>query len=248
MKHTLFRTDSLSVETARFAAGERQPRHRDPRSRITLAVHGEFHEEAERAASIQPGDVIFKSRRATHEDRYGPGGARLVSIVFHDDSFDAPGAPSWRVRRDGVAFRLALSAWEAALARDDAGVTAASFDLLARREEPEPRATPPRWLNRLKQALESESLARVNVAREARAAGVHPAHASRLFRRCFGASITEHAQAHCVRRALGFLSGAAPLSHVAIAAGFYDQSHMNRIFRRVAGRTPGACRALMAAC
>jgi AraC family transcriptional regulator len=37
-----------------------------------------------------------------------------------------------------------------------------------------------------------------------------------------------------------------PLSEVALGAGFYDQSHMTRVFRRVTGRTPGACRALLA--
>jgi AraC-like DNA-binding protein len=38
-----------------------------------------------------------------------------------------------------------------------------------------------------------------------------------------------------------------PLSDVALAAGFYDQSHMTRVFRRMTGRTPGAHRAMFAA-
>jgi len=43
------------------------------------------------------------------------------------------------------------------------------------------------------------------------------------------------------------LSGAGRLSEIALAAGFYDQSHMTRVFRRVTGRTPGAHRTLLAA-
>jgi AraC family transcriptional regulator len=91
-------------------------------------------------------------------------------------------------------------------------------------------------------------LANVNVAARARAAGAHPAHASRLFRQCYGQSISEYAQGQSVRRALGRLAGAeTTLSEVALSAGFYDQSHMSRVFRRVLGRTPGVQRALIAA-
>jgi transcriptional regulator GlxA family with amidase domain len=74
-----------------------------------------------------------------------------------------------------------------------------------------------------------------------------PAHASRLFRTCFGASLTDFAQAHGVRRAIGLMTAPdARLSEVALAAGFYDQSHMSRVFRRVSGRAPGAHRAVVA--
>src|SRR5690606_5119853 len=104
-------------------------------------------------ASIQPGDVIFKSRRAAHEDSYGQDGARLVSLVFHDDSFDDAGAPSWAVRREPGVFRLALAALEAAIWRDDAGVTSAASDLLAVPIAAQRRSPAPAWLSRLKQAL-----------------------------------------------------------------------------------------------
>jgi AraC-like DNA-binding protein len=36
-----------------------------------------------------------------------------------------------------------------------------------------------------------------------------------------------------------------PLSDVALAAGFADQSHLTRIFKRVTGMTPGAFRAAL---
>jgi methylphosphotriester-DNA--protein-cysteine methyltransferase len=99
----------------------------------------------------------------------------------------------------------------------------------------------------LREELEEFSLSRIDVAARAKKAGAHPAHASRLFRRCYGASITEHAQAQSVRRAIASLASGATLSDTALAAGFYDQSHMNRVFQRVTGRTPGAHRAMLAA-
>jgi AraC-like DNA-binding protein len=42
-----------------------------------------------------------------------------------------------------------------------------------------------------------------------------------------------------VHEAQKLLRIGADIAHTALACGFYDQSHMNRIFRRVLGTTPG---------
>lgn len=60
-------------------------------------------------------------------------------------------------------------------------------------------------------------------------------------------TITEHAARQTVRRAIVALArGDRDLAAVAAGAGFYDQSHMNRVFLRLTRRTPGAHRALLA--
>jgi AraC-like DNA-binding protein len=144
-------------------------------------------------------------------------------------------------------MRHAATVLESALAGDCHNARTAGFDLVAANDDrPYRHCDAPIWLARLREELEDFSLARIDVAARAKEAGAHPAHASRLFRRCFGASITEHAQAQSVRRAIASLASGATLSDAALAAGFYDQSHMNRVFRRVTGRTPGAHRAMLA--
>lgn len=248
MKRTLMATPTVRVDLARFEPGEHHARHRDRQSRITFVLQGAFCEETGTGATrLAAGDILFKSYCALHEDRFGEDGARVASFVFEDDCYEAAHASPWRVARDRATLRSAVIALESAAARDGAVLNTAATDLLAQQEERASRAAP-RWLTRLKDALEAASLANVDIASEARAAGVHPAHASRLFRRCFGASITEHAQTHCVRRALARLAEPhATLSEIALATGFYDQSHMTRVFRRVTGLTPGAHRTLLAA-
>lgn len=252
MRKVLLSTPGLAAVVCTYAAGERHDRHTDALSRISLLVRGGYREEAKSGAiTMRPGDVLLKSRRAAHEDAFGEHGATLVALEFlQDDPFDAPEAyVLWRRRSDAYAMRHAVAFLEAALAGDRDGAGVAGEDLVADcGRTPSRRSAPPVWLQRIKDALDEGGLAEIDVASRARAAGAHPAHASRLFRQCYGCSITEYAQAQSVRRALAMLSERdARLSDTAAAAGFYDQSHMNRVFRRVLGRSPGAHRALFAA-
>ncbi len=253
MGRALYQDHEMCVRVGGYAPGERHPPHRDDFSRITLTLRGSFAEDGERGSEVvRPGDVLFKSRDAVHEDRFGDDGANLVSLVFFGrgpDGLLGGGFDGvWRVRRDPAALRGGTGLLDAAVAGHGAGVRAAASELLGGLDGAEQsRRTAPAWLMALKDELENTGFADVDVSARARSAGAHPAHVSRLFRRCFGISITEHAQAHGVRRAVASLGDGAALSAAAAGAGFYDQSHMSRVFRRVTGRTPGAYRKLAAA-
>ena len=75
----------------------------------------------------------------------------------------------------------------------------------------------------------------------AEAAGVHPVHAARIFRRYSGRTPGEYLQQLRVQAACRMIAeDSDTLCAVAAQAGFADQSHMNRTFKRVVGSTPGA--------
>ena len=251
MTTILVSTPRVAVRVCRYAPGERHKRHTDPFSRISYVLRGAFTEDVRSGSALMgPGEVLVKSSAAKHENAFGPQGAVLVALEFvgHDPIADC-GADFWRKRVDANAMRLATAFVEAGVAGDGAGAEIAGADIVAANDESAERSAP-KWLRHLSNDLADAGLAEINVTERAREAGVHPVHASRLFRRCYGASITEYAQAQTVRRAVARLTDNAPLSESALDAGFYDQSHMNRVFRRVLGRTPAAQRSLMrlAAC
>jgi AraC-like DNA-binding protein len=248
----LFEDAELRVVSRRYAPGAVFAPHRDERSRITMTLGGRVAEEAGYACTmIEAGDVLLKSRCAVHENRYAPDGAQQVAIEFLAE--DADGAlrrvldESWSLRRGPATMRQAAIALEAALAGNGAAIEVVANDIVgAMTNVSLRRSSPPRWLCALKTDLEEAGLSRINIADRARQAGAHPVHASRLFRACYGASITEHAQLYAVRRAIREMASGAALGAAAAAAGFYDQAHMSRVFRRVTGRTPGAHRKVVA--
>ena len=66
-------------------------------------------------------------------------------------------------------------------------------------------------------------------------------HLKTLFGNTFGLPVHRYVVRCRVERArMLLLSGDLPMSQVALAAGFADQSHMANCMRRVLGLTPGA--------
>jgi AraC family transcriptional regulator len=83
----------------------------------------------------------------------------------------------------------------------------------------------------------------VRLADLAREVAVHPAHLARAFRQQFGTSVGGYVRRLRLDRAAAELERSdKALAAIALAAGFADQSHFTRSFRRHTGFTPGAYR------
>ena len=68
-------------------------------------------------------------------------------------------------------------------------------------------------------------------------------HVARTFRRCVGSSLGQFVRAERLAWARSAVSaGDTPLATIALDAGFYDESHFIRAFRRHFGATPGSYR------
>jgi AraC-like DNA-binding protein len=71
-------------------------------------------------------------------------------------------------------------------------------------------------------------------------AGISPYHFLRVFRQALGLPPHAYLIQARVRRAQHLLRGGTSAVDVALAAGFVDQSHLTRHFKRLTGVTPGA--------
>jgi len=102
---------------------------------------------------------------------------------------------------------------------------------------------PPAWLGQLQRYLASDLVAVPELATLAAMAGVHRVHVARAFRDHLGCTVGDYVRRLRVRRVCELLTGtSAPLTDVAMRAGFFDQSHMTRVVKRFLGVTPAALR------
>jgi AraC family transcriptional regulator len=103
---------------------------------------------------------------------------------------------------------------------------------------------PQRWLARAGEFLRESFTEHLTITQVASVAGVHPVYLAREFRRFHGCTIGEYIRRLRVERACFQLSASdQSLATIAAGAGFSDQSHFSRTFKRRMGMTPAQYRA-----
>lgn len=113
----------------------------------------------------------------------------------------------------------------------------------SRREVKVSDRTPPRWLKQALELLHEQFSEHLTIAHLATAVGVHPVHLAREFRKFYRCTIGEYVRRLRVEHASRRLCASdVPLAAIASAAGFSDQSHFSRTFKRVMGMTPAEYR------
>lgn len=102
-----------------------------------------------------------------------------------------------------------------------------------------PRPTAPRAVRRAVRLLEERADEPLRLDDLAGATGWSRGHLIKEFRRALGLTPYAYLLQLRVERARARIAAGRPLAEAAHASGFADQSHMNRLFKRVLGVTPG---------
>ncbi len=237
----------LSFLDSSYDPGRHMPSHEDRVSRVSIVVRGTIWESVGRSEEIGSAtSVVVKPAGVAHETRFGPEGARVISIVT-----DEPGLfDRWRWIHRGPAIMAAARFIAAKANRRSAPGTELeehAWRLLEALENHAARADstrPPHWLRRIHELLHDDPERTDSVAALALQAGVHPVHLTRAFRRHYHASITGYRSQVRVRAAAHQLASSNdPMAAVAPSCGFSDQSHLCRVFKKSTGVTPGRFRA-----
>ena len=87
--------------------------------------------------------------------------------------------------------------------------------------------------------LEEHAQENVTLPALARSAGLSAFHLCRIFREAVGMTPHSYQTQVRVRRAKSLLRAGLPITLAAAEAGFYDQAHLTRHFKRIVGVTPG---------
>lgn len=155
----------------------------------------------------------------------------------------------------GLLRGLILRLYREFLISDVASVLAIeglAYEMLAevsRRNVKVVHRTRPRWLSQVIELLRARFHEPITLSEMAAAAGVHPVHLAREFRRFERCTVGEYIRRLRIERACNKLSSSnESIAAIAAGTGFYDQSHFGRIFKRVVGMTPIEYRANVSRC
>jgi AraC family transcriptional regulator len=219
------------------------PEHRHDWPYIGLYTAGRYRERYDGGEAEMHGPcAVLHPAGRPHADTVETEGLETLTIEFD---------PAW-LRRHGFGCKLDRSrVWSGGqvglASRKFAGIltdgftdersigsATAEFLNLALADEP---CAAPSWVAEVREQL--DDLQPVTADDLARRHRMHPAYLARAYRRATGEGIAEVQRRRRVEAASRLLRFTAqPLAEIAVAAGFCDQSHMNRCFRAVLGRTP----------
>jgi AraC family transcriptional regulator len=233
-----------------------------PRQRVALHSHaspswtfvyaGSFEERfASQNFLCTPGAVLTKSDTADHSNIYGPEGARCLLIETRDTLGDTKrvfGAPTIFSR--GILPALARQIHSEFRSSDqirEFSLEALLIELAGatdRSSRSVYAVGKKAWLNSVREQLEAEFRSPPSLAALADRHGVHPVYLCQAFRAAFGLSVGQFVRMvrfEWTRDSLRI--GTTSIADIALAAGFSDQAHLSRDFRRNAGVSPYRFRA-----
>ena len=247
--------DSVLTEFA-YPPETRIGKHSHPLPYFNLILEGAYDEtHGGRVRECRPAMLFFHPEGESHSDRFLGRRSRIFRLEIGRRwlerarecavELDRPAA-----LRSGDAVWLASRLYRELYATDAASslrVEGLLLEIVAEVAGHNPegrRPAAPRWLERAKELIRANFPESISPCRVAEAVGVHPVHLAREFRRHCGRSIGEYVRHLRVEFACREIRETCrPLLEIAAAAGFADQAHFARTFKRITGLTPGQYRA-----
>jgi AraC family transcriptional regulator len=242
--------NSLLITRTTHARSSKLPRHQHERAYLCIVARGGFEERCEHgSAECDEGTVIWHAAAAAHDDVFGRMETECINIELSDtwlvDEFGGmPALPTWAALTTPGAYWIARSIVRECRRADSLAtitleaLTCALVAEICRRDS----ANAPSWLHVVVERLKDEFLSPPGIQVLAREAGVHRSTLARAFQMRFGHTIGDYIRELRIHWACGRLRAdpTTPLSDLALQAGFYDQAHFSRAFRRVMRTTPSA--------
>jgi AraC family transcriptional regulator len=244
--------ERLRVTEAAFPAGITLAMHRHADAILAVMLAGGFDLTfPRRHFDCPPGTIFVEPGGERHANRLGTLGA-VVVVLEIPDSF------AWDDLRAGAALldeprciqrpevlRLAHRLQREIRAADSASpfaVDALAGELLAAasgRTERDSDARSAGWVSAVRDQLHENLDRPLRLMDLAREVGVHRVHLGRVFRARYGESLgAYHRRVRVEWAAAQLLLDDCRIGDIAARAGFADQAHFTRVFKRIMGATP----------
>ena len=238
-----------------YYANTSVPRHSHEQAVFCIALKGRCAEiYGSEVREYQPLTVQFLPPNETHSLEISSLEVRAFSVEVAPQWLDRTSEYSLSLdksvhSRGGLLSRLLMTLYKEFHQMDDASplaVEGLALEMLAevsRRQIKVSDCKPPRWLAQALDLLREQFSGHLTVTQIATSVGVHPVHLARGFRRFYRCTIGEYIRQLRIEHACHELCASdTSLAAIASGAGFSDQSHFSRTFKRFMEMTPAQYR------
>jgi AraC family transcriptional regulator len=249
-------TKDLTFTEATYPPRFSTPPHAHRIAYFCLILEGMSLQRFERRERLlRPFTSYYCPAGEVHSESHGESNGRELIIGFCDSWLervhDCPRLPTVSLHFEGgMAAWLAMRVRAELLRPDSAsplaleGLALEILAVVARQSASRPPRGASTWLAAAEGMLRERLSEPLSLSDQAAAVGVHPVHLAREFRKRYGCSAGEYVRKLRVELAREWLvTSESTLSNIAHRAGFCDQSHFARTFKRLTGMTPTEFRA-----
>lgn len=254
-KETRWELADFSLVESVYPASSVMARHTHELAHISIVLRGAYAERYGRKERLaEPSLLVIHPPGEDHAVVFKGAGARVFSIHLkplwhervreHSQVLDSPADFS-----GGRPASLALRLYREFREMDAVAplmIESLALEIIAdaaRQARPSEQKIP-RWLEQARELLHASFAGPVTLGAVAAAVGVHPVYLAARFRRHLHCTVGEYVRRLRIEAACREVSRTdAPLSDIAPALGFYDQSHFTNVFKRQTGMTPAQYRA-----
>jgi AraC family transcriptional regulator len=238
-----------------YGARLKLPRHSHERPYFCFILQGVYGETyGERLRVCRRSMLVFHPSGEVHSQHFNEGPGRLFRVEMSHGLLE-------RVREhrvaldDAVEFHDGSLPWLAAKLHQEfremdevspLAIEGLALEIVAEAARRSLRASgpkPPRWLEQAREIIHARAFERLTLAAVAETVGVHPVYLAREFRRHYRSPVGEYVRRLRIEFACREISRTdIPLVEIAMACGFYDQSHFSKTFKRLVRVTPAEFR------
>jgi AraC family transcriptional regulator len=227
------------------------PTHAHVNAFLYYVIEGEYEESCGRETrSGGPSALVFHPAGEPHANRWLDAGGRVLHIEISRDRAAAISEYGTCLDRPGGVVPWLAERLLKEYRRPDGASTLAMEGLvleilaeLARHPFPVAECKSPPWLRQARELIHDRFAEKLSLSEIAAAVDVHPVHLARVFRRQHGCTPAEYLRRLRIEFTCQQLASSdMPMVQVALSAGFPDQSHFTKAFRRQMQITPGEFR------
>jgi AraC family transcriptional regulator len=231
------------------------PEHSHKRALFCFVMQGDYTETyGRRTRECRPSALLFHPPDELHAESFHDAGGRSFIIEIE---------PGWleRVREHlavvdnsadfygGGLELLARKLYKEFVQMDDAsaliieGLMLEMVGEVSRYSANEASNHPPHWLRQARDLLRARFTEHLTLAEIAKTVAVHPVHLAQMFHKSYCCTVGDYVRQLRIEYACHELATSeAPIVDIALAAGFCDQSHFTRTFKRSTGVAPSQYR------